>query len=185
MTIQSTSKSSRLRYGGWAPAYTLVEVLTVVVIVGIVAMLAIPLLESTDAAKVSSAARLIVADVQYAQMYSISHGDNPIGIKFDTSANSYSLVQRSGSPPFQCSSVTTVTNPIGGESYTTTFGSGRAAELVGVGIDAVSLDGDECLVFGSLGELDQSAAATIDVSFGGRSLTISIDPITGNATVTP
>jgi type II secretory pathway pseudopilin PulG len=162
-----------------------VEVLTVVVIVGIIAMLAIPLLESTDAARVSSAARLIVADMQYAQMYSISHSDNPMGLKFDTSANSYTLVERSGALPFQCSSVTTVTNPVDGEPFTTTFGSGRAAELTGVGIDSVSLDGDECLVFGGFGELDQSSAATIDVSFGGRSLTISIDPITGDATVSP
>ncbi len=166
-------------------AFTVVEMLTVVVILGIVAMLAIPMLKSTDAARVSSAAKLIVADIQYAQMYSISHSDNPLGLKFDTSANSYSMVQRSGSPPFQCSSVAIVTHPVEGQPFTTTFGSGRAAELTGVSIDSVSLDGDECLVFGSLGELDQSTAATVQVTFGSRSLTISIDPITGDSTVAP
>ena len=182
MTCRFTSRFKRFRR---AMAYTLVEVLTIIVILGIVAMIALPLLESTDAARVSSAAQLIVADLQYAQMYSISHSDNPIGMKFDTSANSYALVQRSGALPFQCSSVTTVTNPVDGEAFSTVFGSGRASELTGVSIDSVSLDGDECLVFGALGQLDQSSAATVTVSFGGRALTITVDPITGDATVSP
>lgn len=168
-----------------AGAFTLVEVLTVVVIMGIVALIAIPLFESTGAARVSSAAKLIVSDLQYAQMYSISHSDNPMGLKFDTSTNSYSLVQRSGSPPFDCASVSIATNPVGGGTFVTTFGSGRAGELTGVSIGSLSLDGDECLMFGSFGELDQSSAATLDVTFGGRSLTISIDPISGETTVTP
>ncbi len=166
-------------------AFTVVEMLTVVVILGIISMMALPMLRSTDSARIASAAKLIVADIQYAQMHSISHGDNPMGLKFDTSANSYSVVQRSGSPPFQCSSVSITTNPVGGQPFTTTMGSGRAAQLTGVSIDSVSLDGDNCLVFGSLGELDQSSAATIVISFGSRTLNISIDPITGDATVAP
>ncbi len=177
--------ASLSRCVGRCRAFTLVEMLTVVVIMGIVALIAIPLFESTDAARVSSAAKLIVSDLQYAQMYSISHGDNPMGIKFDTSTDSYSLVQRSGSPPFQCASVSIATNPVGGGTYVTTFGTGRAGELAGVSIDSLSLDGDECLVFGSMGQLDQSTAATLDVTFGGRSLTISVDPISGEATVAP
>ncbi len=166
-------------------AFTVVELLTVVMILSIVAVLARPLFESTDATRLSAAARLVVADLQYAQMYSISHGDNPMGLKFDTSTSSYTVVQRTGSPPFQCSTAAAVTNPVGGGTFTTTFGAGRAAELVGVGIGSLSLDGDECLVFGSMGELDQTSAATFTLTFGSRSMTISVDPISGEATILP
>ena len=185
ITVRKLCRSVMRHRAVRASGFTLVELLTVVVIMGIVALIAIPLFESTDAARVSSAAKLIVSDLQYAQMYSISHSDNPMGLKFDTSTNSYSLVQRSGALPFNCASVSIATNPAGGAAYVTTFGTGRASELTGVSIDSLSLDGDECLMFGSYGELDQATPATLDVTFGGRSLTLSIDPISGEVTVAP
>ena len=165
-------------------AMTLVEILIVVVVLGIAAVIAMPMLGETDASRLAAAGRLLIADLQFAQIESISHANDLRGLKFDTAANSYTVVESNGTP-FDCSSATAVTNLIGNEPYVTQYGTGRASELDGVTIDSHSLDGDDCLVFGAYGQTDQSIAATVTLQSGSKTLTISIDPISGEATAGP
>ncbi|MHC4065472.1 MAG: prepilin-type N-terminal cleavage/methylation domain-containing protein, partial [Planctomycetota bacterium] len=63
--------------------FTLVEVLIVVVIAAIVAALAMPLLAETDSTRLAAAARLLMADLGFAQVESITHGDDPCVVVFD------------------------------------------------------------------------------------------------------
>ncbi len=162
---------------------TLVEIMIVVVVMAIIAVLAAPMMGETDATRVAAAARLLMADLDYARMESVSHPDDLRAVKFDSTNESYSIVRSSSGPPFNCDSVTTVTNAIGNESYIVRFGSGRASELGGVGIDGYSLDGDACLAFGSYGETDQSADATITLRSGTKSLIVRVKPTTGETSV--
>lgn len=166
-------------------AFTLVEMMIVVMILAIAAVAAITMLGDTESMRLGAAARLLVADLAYAQTESIAHPDDPYGLRFDVSTESYSVVHDSTYPPFACSSsdVIPVTDPVTSQAYTMQFGAGRGAEFAGVTIDSVSLGGDNCIVFGAYGQTDQSTIATITLSAGGESLTIQIDPISGEATL--
>ncbi len=165
-------------------ALTLVEVLIVVVVLAIMATAAVPMLARAEGTRLQAAASLLLADLQFAQMQSLSHPDALCGVRFDTSAESYALVNDGGGP-FDCAAATPIIDAVRQEDYVTVFGAGRAGALAGVTIDAVDLDGDDCLVFGPLGELDQTVSAVITLRMGGDNLTVSIDPVSGEATVGP
>ena len=103
-------------------------------------------------------------------------GDDLAVVVFDTATNTYHIARSSNT-------ATPITDPISKQPYTVTFGSGANAHLAGVSIQSVSLDGDDQLKFGVYGELDQTTAATITLAAGNSTITITVDPVTGEATV--
>lgn len=166
-------------------ALTLVELLIVTMVLAIAALLAAPLVGETDLTRLQSAARLLMADIAFAQSESLAHPDDPYGVKFDHNTETYTVVHDATFPPFNCTTATTVTDPITQQSYQTTLGAaGRGSQFGGVGIaNSLSLGGDNCIVFGEFGQTDQSTAATITLTAGAHSITIQIDPVTGEATI--
>jgi len=161
----------------------MVELLLVVVILAIAAVMVMPAVGANDQTRVAAAARLLMADLGFAQTESIAHSDDPCGLKFDTDTDSYSVVTSTASGTFDCDAIAIMTNPADRQPYTTTYGTGRGSELTGVSITGVSLDGDDCIVFGRYGGTDQTTAATITLQAGTATLTVSIDPINGEATI--
>jgi Tfp pilus assembly protein FimT len=155
----------------------------VVVVMAIVAVLALPMVGATNKTRLESAARLLIADLGYAQMESIAHPDDPYGVKFDSNAETYTVVHHTSYPPFTCTTASAVNDPTTGQSFVTDFGNGRARGLAGVEISSYSLDSDACIVFGAFGQTDQSTAATVTLISGGTTLTVSIDPTSGEATI--
>ena len=65
------------------------------------------------------------------------------------------------------------------------FGLGRAAALGMVESQSVDLDGDDELGFGLYGQLDQTTAATITLAAGDATVTLTLDPATGEVTIGP
>lgn len=157
-------------------ALTLVELLIVVVVASIAATLAIPLLTETDSTRLRAATRLLVADLAFAQIESITNAADTCVVTFDLGAASYTLAKSStpGTP---------ITDPGTNQPYVVQFGSGRAAELAGVSIQAYSLGGDNQIAFGIYGQTDQTTAATITLQAGAMAMTVKIDPATGEASV--
>jgi Tfp pilus assembly protein FimT len=158
-----------------APAYTLTEVLLVVAILAVMAALVAPMASSNDATKLRAAADLLAADLAYAQSESISHGDDPRLVIFDTAVHRYHVAPASDA-------ATAITGDAG-LPYIVRYGAGRAATLDGVTIDSVSLNGDDRLGFEMWGNLDQTAPATITLAFGARRITVTVDPVTGEAAI--
>ncbi len=157
-------------------AFTLIELLIVLTILAIAAMLIAPAFGQTGTTQLRQAARLLEADLAYAQVESISHPDDPRVIVFDPSANSYHLA--SVSSPSQ-----PITNPATNAHYNVQFGQGRATQLTDVTIESLSVGGDQQLAFGQYGELDQDTPATIRIECKGQHVTLTIDPTTGEVTV--
>ena len=159
-------------------AYSLTEMLVVIVIVAIVATMVVARNGGSDSSKLAGAAQVLVADLAFAQVESIAHSDDPRLVVFNTATNTYYLTKSSAQ-------TTPLTNPVGKLPYQVTFGKGPVANLSGVKITAYSLGGDDRIQFGQYGQLDQTAPATIALTSGARTIIISIDPISGEASMGP
>jgi len=157
-------------------ALTLVELLIVIMLVAIAATLAIPMLGGTNTTRLQAAARLLVADLGFAQAESITHADDPCVVTFDQANGSYA-VARSSAPG------TPITDPAANQPYVTQFGTGRAAGMAGVSIQEYSLGGDNRLGFGIYGQTDQTTPATITLQAGTVTMTVKVDAASGEASI--
>ena len=156
-------------------AFTLIEVLIVVVMLGIVAALALPMTGAAGATKAIAAGRLLQADLEYAQHESIAHPDDPCLLKVDRTNQRYWIARASDVN-------TPIADPAGQGTFLVVFGGGRAHMLAGVTIDSYSLDGDNELRFDAFGQPDQTAAATVVLACDSVTMTLSVDPISGEVT---
>jgi Tfp pilus assembly protein FimT len=161
-------------------AFTLVELLILVAVVGIVFGLALPMLGDAQTLRLREAARMLAADFEFAQSESVAHGDDPRLVKFDTAGNRY-WVAASSAPD------TPVTDPSNQQPLLTVFGSGRASGTAGVTLDDVSLGGDSVLLFDAYGGPDQAADATVRLAVqaagGAQTLTVRVKAGSGEVSV--
>lgn len=145
-------------------------------VLAIVMALAMPMLAATGDAKLRQAARLMVADLDFARVQSITHADDPRVVVLDDSANQYHLALES-EPDVP------LVHPATGTDYIVRFGAGQAAALGGVGIVEHNLE-DDRLAFGIYGQVLQTdPIPAITLAVDGRQLTITLDPDNGEAIV--
>ena len=157
-------------------AFTLIEMMIVVLIVSIIGAMAVARMGDTSVTQLRSAASLLVADLGFAQVESIGHAADLRVVVFDVAGNSYHIASAS-------SSETPITHPISKAPYEVRFGEGAAHALTAVSISTLSVGGDAQLQFGVYGQLDQATAATVTLITESHSVTITIHPVTGEATI--
>ncbi len=150
-------------------AFTLIEMMIVVVVVAILTALALPDEGSSAALEGKLAAERLDGDVAYCRSCSIVRPDDPMIIKFDPQNNRYWIARKSNPD-------TPVPHPVTKEPYLVQFGdaegsSGRNVTLVGVG-----LDGDYELGFDATGSIDQSTPAAIQLRSGSANYEITVSP---------
>lgn len=150
--------------------------MVVVLVTAIASAVVVAKLGSTVEMRLRSAATLLAADIEYAQVESIAHADDTRVIVFDTATATYSLAASSAPK-------TPINNPIGNVPYTVTFGKDRAVNLTGVTLQSISVGGDTQLGFGAYGQLDQTANATITLACGANTITVTVDAATGQASI--
>src|SRR5881394_880361 len=103
-------------------AFTLVEILAVVVILGISAAIIVPQIGNRDDLRSVSMARQIIADLTYAQSRAVSTQKKQY-VRFDTVNNHYDLLEQiSPSDVF-------VLNPVSHANFTVPVGSARTDDL--------------------------------------------------------
>lgn len=147
----------------------------VVVVLAIAVGLVVPMVGDVTTTRLRAAGRMLMADLQFAQIASMAHGDAPRILVMEPADNRYYIAT-------VLDPNTPVTNPVDGLPYLVEFGVGAAAELAGVTLHSDSVGGDDQLGYAGLGELDQLEPAIITLSCDGRSLNITIDADTGEAT---
>ena len=123
--------------------FTLIEILGVVIILGIVSAILLPQMTSRDDQKSASAARVLVADLLYAQNRAIATQKTHY-VFFDTGAGVYRIVDT-------LSPLTVIKNPVSGASYQVTFGAGGNNGLPTTQLYSASFDGASALAFDALG----------------------------------
>ena len=151
------------------PGFTLIELLVVVLVLAIVAAVAVPLAVGTGDMQVISAARMISADLQYAQNTAVTTQE-PATVTFIPNSESYSLSNASG----------VIIHPITKEAYVVDFGSRRGFG----GLDIVSADfgGKAWVTFDELGAPDSPGSVTLRC--GPHIYIVSVATATGKVTVT-
>ena len=165
-------------------AFTLIEILTVVTILAITSAIIIPNLGSRDDLKAAAGARVLMADLIWAQNRATSTQQKQYAI---FSGNSYTLWYKNSAGTLVQS-----TNPITKNTYTTTFG-GANTPLATVSISGTpAFAAQTGLMFDEMGtpygwdgttETAMTSAGTVKIACGTQLLTISIEPYTGEASV--
>jgi prepilin-type N-terminal cleavage/methylation domain-containing protein len=173
-------------------AFTLVEILVVIVIIGIAATLIIPQLSNANDLNAAAAGRVILADLTYAQNCAITtQRTHYVKFVVGTNSDTYSVLSQI-TPSEQV-----ITHPVTQASFRQTLGSGGHAGLVRARLGTVSIggvSGANTVAFDSLGSpyvytaanglVALSDAATIDIACGQDTLRLSVAPFTGEFTAT-
>jgi prepilin-type N-terminal cleavage/methylation domain-containing protein len=143
--------------------FTLIELMIVIVIIGIAAAIAVPMISSGASFQIRSAANLVAADLEYAKSMAISRG-RPYKVVFDPSAESYHIEDPNGA---------TVTPP--GRKSTVQFGPGN--QLNDVTIFSAAFGGSQHVAFDYLGSPDNGG--TVELQAGGITKNVTVEPVTG------
>ena len=157
-------------------AFTLVEMLIVIVILGITFAVALPMIGDSKQLRLQEAAKMLVADIEFAQNESITHAEDTRLIKFDTTNDRYWIAAASAP-------ATPITDIIRQEPFLVTFGTGRAAGATNVQIRSVSVGGDDQLGFDRYGAPDQTTNASVTLGAGSQRMIIQIKAGTGEVSV--
>ncbi len=173
------------------PAFTLAEILTVVTIIGIAAAVILPQLGSRDDLKAATAARIVMADLIYAQNHAITT-QQPHYIVFQNlgPSASYGIA----TTPAPAADTDYVLQPVNQIKYVQTFGPGGTPGLDQVALTSASFNGNKTtLAFDPLGSpwaygatADTGLELTsgwVQLTCGSKSLWIVIGPFTGEITI--
>ncbi len=175
---------------GTRRAFTLVEILVVVIIMGIASAVVIPNLGTHNDLNAASAARTVVADLIFAQNRAIL-GQSMRYLKFDTANQQYSILTCAPN----AGTLTYEQNPSSLQNYITLFStSAPPGAFQTVQLLTPNADGKTCLSFDELGQpyaCDVSTGvatllvsqATIPVKCGTFTLTVYVEPYTGSLSV--
>ena len=167
MLDRADRSTGRLRSG-----YTLVEVLIVVVVLGIAAAMIVPQMLSAGQLGVQAAARMIIADIQYAQNDAVA-AQAERRLVFEPDSDRYRLTDASGQVlevPWRSA---------GGARYEVSFQEDQRFR----GVELVSADFDEepVLVFDDLGAPESGGRVVL--KFNDQRYEVAVAPFTGRVTV--
>lgn len=187
MTVKMRMQRAKSNIAGnRLSAFTLIEILCVVMILGICSAVIIPQISSRDDLRVAAAARVVMSDLMYVQNRAIATQKKHFVV---FSGQTYTVQSRAS----DVSPLTTITHPITKGNYVSEFGT-SASSANGMNLCTLGTSSVDILGFDELGapfsynagtgaSTSLSASATIPVTAGAKTLTISIEPFTGEASV--
>lgn len=155
-------------------AFTLVEVLVVVVIIGIAGAIIVPQMVRAGSMQIQAAGRMVIADVIYAQNEAVARAES-IKLVFETTNNRYYMTDQNDVMLQNSWRM----GDSGSGNFTVDFS--QDSRFNGVWISAASFGGDKTVVFDPLGAPDTGGSVTLTSSVD--SYVISIADFTGRVTI--
>ncbi|MFW6059173.1 MAG: pilus assembly FimT family protein [Phycisphaeraceae bacterium] len=153
-------------------AFTLIEVLVVVAIVGIAGAIVVPHMLASGTLGIQAAARTIIADTLYAQNDAVAD-QRPRRIVFHPDTDSYELTDANGNR------LDVQWRTGGGEDYAVSFQ--QDGRFRGVEIVSADFDGESYVEFDELGA--PNAGGSVLIAFQDTRYRVSVAPFTGRVTV--
>lgn len=156
-----------------ARAFTIIEILIVVVLLAIAGMLVVPMMSSAASIQIESAANIVAADLEYAKSMAISRGQN-FSVVFDKAAEAYQIKDQAGG---------VIPHPVKkGFNYVVDFRNDRRLNRVDI-VD-VNFDATSEVKFDYLGSPYNGTGAAlnsgvISLQAAGITRTIRVEPVTG------
>lgn len=158
---------------GTDSGFTLVEIVIVIVVIGIAALLAIPMMSSAASLQIRSAANMLAADLEYAKSMAISRGQN-YSVVFDKDTDSYKIVDPLGN---------TIEHPVKkGFDYVVSFQN--ESRLNRVDITSADFGGTQTVTFDCLGSPVGSGGSVV-LQADSTTKTITVEPVTGFISISP
>jgi general secretion pathway protein H len=155
-------------------AFTLIEVLVVVAIIGIAAAVIVPHMLMAGSLSIQAAGRMIIADLLYAQNEAIAQ-QSPRGVVFDIANNKYKLTDGAGT------TLSAAWKGAGAGSYVIDFSSDE--RFRGVFLNAVNFNNTAAVEYDVLGSPNNGGI--IDLVADGLQYRITVTAITGRVTIAP
>jgi len=161
-TVVVARRAPQIAYG-----FTLTEVLIMVLVIGISAMVVVPLLGSSDYSVTVAGARRVACDLQYAQDTAIAT-QKDITVTFDTDNETYWLSNESG----------VLIHPITSNAYTTDFRVDKQLSQ----LDIVKVSGGGSVTFDPTGVPDLRFVVVLRA--GESTFNVTVSSVTGTVSVT-
>ena len=168
-------------------AFTLAEILVVVVILGIAAAMILPQIGNRDDLRCASMARAMVSDLVYAQSRAVSTQKRHY-VRFDPVANRYEVLDR-----IVPGDEHLIEHPVDKGPFRVPLGAARGDELSDVVLDEVTFDTHPVLMFDEMGTPysydpdTQTSTAMVAGSVRLKShdytMTITVEPYSGELKV--
>ena len=176
-----------------ARAYSLAELLIVVLIIGMIGMVAIPQTTGMHSPRLKTAANVLAADLEFCQSQCINDPGHPYVVSFDSTNNAYAIT----TPPLApAPCATPVNHPADSMPFRNDFATGRNAALTGVTLTSVTNIPNgpgnpgtalPTLAFNSFGvpstTLPQNL--TITLTADNTQMLITVDYSTGDVSISP
>ncbi len=172
-------------------AYTLIEILIVVAILGISAAMLIPYIGDRGGLEVQAAVRMVISDLSFAQSDALAHQEYR-RVYFYPDSRGYCIIRVTDADfnnAFDPATADYITDPLGSgdQAYIVDFTTDD--RFAGVAIKTVNIDsGSQFVTFDALGGTVRTGSipgvgGTIEVSSGSTVYQIDLAPFTGKLTV--
>jgi prepilin-type N-terminal cleavage/methylation domain-containing protein len=159
--------------------FTFAELTIVVLIVGIIALVAIPAMNNNmTSPRLKTSANVLAADIEFCLSECVARPNDPRVIVFDTAHNKYSMVALSTSM--------VIPHPMDQQPYVNDFATGRCANFAGVRlISAVSNGANvSVLAFDPYGHPLLAGDMTLVLSYLNQTMTVKVNATTGETSIT-
>jgi prepilin-type N-terminal cleavage/methylation domain-containing protein len=173
------SPPQAVRRQNYLTGFTLIELLIVVVVIGIAAMIAVPMMSSAASMQIRSAANMIAADLEYAKSMAISRGQN-YSVIF-TGNKTYEIHDQSG----------LIQHPVKKRDFIINFGSDSRLNRVTIVNADFDPDSSQTITFDYLGSPYSGTGTSnplnsgvITLQAGGITKTVNVEPVTGYISIT-
>lgn len=170
---EATRSRQPLSRKGLTQAFTLVEVLVVVAIIGIAGAIVVPQMIKSGTLTVQAAGRSVIADLLYAQNEAIAR-QSARRVVFEPSLNQYKLTDGDGNV------LSATWKGAGTANYVVNFSND--SRFAGVRIENPSFGSQPYIEFDDMGSPTQGGS--VDLVFSNVRYRTSVAPFTGRVTIT-
>jgi Tfp pilus assembly protein FimT len=156
--------------------FTLVNLMTSVAVIAVLAGVTIVSLAPDDRARVVGAAQMIASDLEYTQALSLADPDRPAVLRVDAAEDGYWIAR-------VATAETPVEDPSGNPAIVI-LGQGDARTFAGVDLQILSGATNGWVEFDAFGRLAELDDAVLSVSQGGEARLIRVSASTGFVEIT-